>query len=75
MSLVVGEAYYVPLAHSYLGAPEQLDQRYGVKTTQTILENPHIGKIGQHLKYDTHVLANHGISQGIVLIPCSLLMC
>ncbi|HNC85343.1 MAG TPA: DNA polymerase I [Agitococcus sp.] len=67
VSLVVGEAYYVPLAHSYLGAPEQLDRDTVLKQLKPILENPHIGKIGQHLKYDTHVLANHGISlQGIV---------
>lgn len=67
VALVVGEAYYVPLAHSYLGAPEQLDRDMVLKQLKPILENPHIGKIGQHLKYDTHVLANHGISlQGIV---------
>ncbi|HNG46094.1 MAG TPA: DNA polymerase I [Agitococcus sp.] len=67
VSLVVGEAYYVPLAHSYLGAPEQLDRDTVLKQLKPLLENPHIGKIGQHLKYDTHVLANHGISlQGIV---------
>lgn len=67
VSLAVGEAYYVPLAHSYLGAPEQLDRDTVLKDIKAILENPHIGKIGQHLKYDTHVLANHGINlQGIV---------
>lgn len=67
VSLVVGEAYYVPLAHSYLGAPEQLDRDTVLKQLKPLLENPHIGKIGQHLKYDTHVLANHGIHlQGIV---------
>ncbi|WP_297925927.1 5'-3' exonuclease H3TH domain-containing protein, partial [uncultured Agitococcus sp.] len=67
VSLVVGEAYYVPLAHSYLGAPEQLDRDTVLKQLKPLLENPHIGKIGQHLKYDTHVLANHGINlQGIV---------
>jgi DNA polymerase-1 len=67
VSLVVGEAYYVPLAHSYLGAPEQLDRDQVLNNIKAILENPHIGKIGQHLKYDTHVLANHGIHlQGIV---------
>ena len=67
VSLVVGEAYYVPLAHSYLGAPEQLDRDTVLKQLRPLLENPHIGKIGQHLKYDTHVLANHGINlQGIV---------
>ena len=65
--MVVGEAYYVPLAHNYLGAPEQLDRIKTLAELKPLLENPHIGKIGQHLKYDTHVLANHGIDlQGIV---------
>lgn len=65
--MVVGEAYYVPLAHNYLGAPEQLDRIKTLTELKPLLENPHIGKIGQHLKYDTHVLANHGIDlQGIV---------
>ncbi|MDO9176906.1 MAG: DNA polymerase I [Agitococcus sp.] len=65
--IVVGEAYYVPLAHNYLGAPEQLDRIKTLAELKPLLENPHIGKIGQHLKYDTHVLANHGIDlQGIV---------
>ena len=65
--MVVGEAYYVPLAHNYLGAPEQLDRIKTLAELKPLLENPHMGKIGQHLKYDTHVLANHGIDlQGIV---------
>jgi DNA polymerase-1 len=67
VSLEVGEAYYVPLAHDYLGAPEQLDRNAALAAIKPILENEHIGKIGQHLKYDTHVLANHGITlRGVV---------
>jgi len=67
VSLEAGEAYYVPLAHDYLGVPEQLDRDTALAALKPILENEHIGKIGQHLKYDTHVLANHGITlRGIV---------
>lgn len=67
VSIAVGEAYYVPLAHRYLGVPAQLDRDTVLQQFKPVLENPHIGKIGQHLKYDTHVLANHGISlQGVV---------
>lgn len=62
-----GEAWYVPVAHDYLGAPEQLDREQVLARLKPLLENPAIGKIGQHLKYDTHVLGNHGITlRGIV---------
>jgi DNA polymerase-1 len=55
------EAWYIPLGHDYLGAPEQLDRDTVLARLKPVLENPAIGKIGQHLKYDIHVLANHGI--------------
>lgn len=62
-----GEAWYIPLAHDYLGAPDQLGFDSTLARLKPVLENPAIGKIGQHLKYDTHVLANHGIAlRGIV---------
>ena len=60
-ALQAGQAYYLPLAHDYLGAPEQLDRDWALAQLKPILENPSIGKIGQHLKYDAHVLSNHGI--------------
>ncbi|HET8729755.1 MAG TPA: DNA polymerase I, partial [Moraxellaceae bacterium] len=56
-----GEAWYIPLAHDYLGAPDQLRRDDVLARLKPVLENPVIGKIGQHLKYDIHVLANHGI--------------
>jgi DNA polymerase-1 len=66
-SLKAGEAYYVPVGHRYMGVPEQLDREKVLLALKPILENPAIGKIGQHLKYDTHVLENHGIKmRGIV---------
>lgn len=55
------EAFYIPVAHDYLGAPSQLDRAAVLAALQPILENPAIGKIGQHLKYDAHILRNHGI--------------
>ncbi len=56
-----GEAAYVPLAHAYAGAPEQLDRAQALEALRPMLEDPARGKVGHHLKYDAHVLANHGI--------------
>lgn len=55
------DAFYIPLAHDYIGAPEQLDRAAILAQLQPYLENPAIGKIGHHLKYDAHVFKNHGI--------------
>lgn len=55
------DAYYVPLAHDYEGAPAQLDRSSVLAHIKPILENPEIKKIGHHLKYDAHIFANHGI--------------
>ncbi|MBL0030081.1 MAG: DNA polymerase I [Rhodanobacteraceae bacterium] len=57
-----GEAAYVPLAHRYPGVPEQLDRAAALAAIQPLLEDEAITKIGQHGKYDMHVLANHGIA-------------
>jgi DNA polymerase-1 len=66
-SVKSGEAAYLPLRHDYAGAPEQLDFDTALACMRPILEDPAIAKVGQHLKYDKHVLANHGISlNGIV---------
>jgi DNA polymerase-1 len=56
-----GHAAYVPLAHSYPGAPEQLDRAHVLGRLAPLLEDPGLGKLGHHLKYDAHVLRNHGI--------------
>ena len=56
-----GVAAYVPLAHDYPGAPIQLDRAAVLAKLKPLLEDPLLGKIGHHLKYDAHVLANHGI--------------
>ncbi|MEY3017010.1 MAG: hypothetical protein RL336_145 [Pseudomonadota bacterium] len=61
-----GCAAYVPLAHDYLGAPAQLDRDDVLQALKPLLEDPCVAKVGQNLKYDKHILANHGITlQGI----------
>ncbi len=62
-----GEAAYVPLAHNYPGVPEQLPRDAVLARLKPWLEDPQRGKLGQHIKYDRHVFANHGIEvQGYV---------
>ncbi|NHA13807.1 DNA polymerase I [Thioalkalivibrio sp. XN279] len=61
-----GCAAYVPLAHHDPDAPQQLDLEATLAKLKPLLEDPARGKIGHHLKYDMHVLANHGVAlQGI----------
>ncbi len=58
------EAYYVPLTHSLEGdelIAKQLDRDTVLAKLKPILENPKIGKIGQHLKYDAHILSHYDI--------------
>ena len=55
------DAYYVPLAHDYEGAPEQLNCAAVLAQIKSILEHASVKKIGHHLKYDAHILQNHGI--------------
>jgi DNA polymerase-1 len=50
------------LGHDYAGAPEQLDRERVLAALKPILENPERGKVGHHLKYDAHVLSNHGVN-------------
>ncbi|MDP2904151.1 MAG: DNA polymerase I [Methylovulum sp.] len=57
-----GCAAYLPLAHNYPGAPDQLDRTEILEKLRPLLENPAKAKLGQNLKYDSHVLANHGIT-------------
>ena len=55
------KAYYLPLAHQYLGAPEQLSASRALQVLKGILEDEKIAKIGQNIKYDALVLKCHGI--------------
>jgi DNA polymerase-1 len=57
-----GEAAYVPLAHDYVGAPQQLSINHVLEKLAPILESEDHAKLGHHLKYDAHVLANHGVT-------------
>ncbi len=56
-----GKAAYVPLAHDYPGVPEQLNREQVLTALKPLLESLEHLKLGQNLKYDCHVLANHGI--------------
>ncbi|SFV86285.1 DNA polymerase I [hydrothermal vent metagenome] len=60
--LVDKDSFYVPVAHDYLDAPKQLNFANVLEKLKPILENSAIHKIGQNLKYDTHVLANYDLS-------------
>ncbi len=56
-----GEACYIPLAHNYAGVPQQLDLAQVLAQLKPWLEDENAAKVGQNLKYDAHVLANHGV--------------
>ncbi len=60
-SIEAGSAAYLPLKHDYFDAPEQLDFAETLAKIKPVLESPSIKKVGQNLKYDQHVLANHDI--------------
>ncbi len=61
LSVTPGEAAYIPLAHNGPGAPEQLPLADVLAKLKPWLENPARHKLGQNIKYDRHVFANHGI--------------
>lgn len=61
-----GEGAYVPLAHSYMGVPQQLDQENVLAALRPLLEDPAIIKVCQNGKYDINVLARYDINvQGV----------
>ncbi|WP_104400203.1 DNA polymerase I [Vibrio penaeicida] len=61
-----GVAAYVPVAHDYLDAPEQLDRDWVLAQLKPLLEDSNVAKVGQNLKYDASVLARYDIEmQGI----------
>ncbi len=64
LSVKAGEACYVPLAHRYPDAPEQLDRKKVLAKLKPLLEDPARPKLGHHIKYDAHVLLNYGIHMG-----------
>jgi DNA polymerase-1 len=56
-----GEACYIPVGHRYTGAPDQLPLGQVLERLKPWLEDASRAKVGQNLKYDTHVLENHGV--------------
>ncbi|MDY6974372.1 MAG: 5'-3' exonuclease H3TH domain-containing protein, partial [Thermodesulfobacteriota bacterium] len=56
------EAYYLPLAHSYLGAPSQLTWAEALEVLKDVMEDERIQKVGQNIKYDSEVLRQHGVT-------------
>ncbi|MSQ63507.1 MAG: DNA polymerase I [Betaproteobacteria bacterium] len=62
MSFAFGDAaWYLPLAHEYPGAPEQTGVQNALKILKDWLESDRHPKVGQNLKFDAHILANHGV--------------
>ena len=66
LSVETGKGCYIPVAHSYPGAPAQLNREAVLEKMRAWLENPAKAKVGQNLKFDAHVFQNHGVSlQGV----------
>jgi DNA polymerase I len=61
-AVTAGEAAYVPLGHDYAGAPHQLDRGKVLAALKPWLEDAAAAKLGHHLKFDMHILANYGIA-------------
>lgn len=61
-STQAGEAAYLPLTHDYFDAPEQLPFKETLALLKPLLEDANVKKVGQNLKYDKHILANHDVA-------------
>jgi len=61
-SIKAHHAAYLPLAHNYPGAPDQLNREHALQKLKPWLESAQHKKLGQNLKYDQHIFANHGIA-------------
>jgi DNA polymerase-1 len=67
LSVEPGVACYIPVAHAYAGVPEQLSREHVLARLKPWLEDANKPKVGQNLKYDSHIFANHGVQlRGIV---------
>ena len=62
LSVKTGEAAYIPVAHDYPGAPQQLSRDSVLASLKAFLEDPQKKKVGHHLKYDAHIFARYGIA-------------
>ncbi|TCV88052.1 DNA polymerase I [Sulfurirhabdus autotrophica] len=61
LSVETHHGAYIPLNHRYPGAPDQLSEAYVLQRLKPWLEDPSMLKLGQNIKYDLHIFANHGI--------------
>jgi DNA polymerase-1 len=61
LSVTPGEAAYIPVGHQYPGAGDQLALDHVLNKLKPWIEDANASKLGQHIKYDTHVFANHGV--------------
>ena len=67
LSVEAGKGAYIPVAHRYAGVPQQLPRELVLEKMKRWLEDPAKPKLGQNLKYDSHIFANHGVTlRGIV---------
>jgi DNA polymerase-1 len=67
LSCEPGVACYIPVAHCYQDAPQQLQREHVLERMRPWLESPDHPKLGQNMKYDAHIFANHGVAlRGIV---------
>ena len=62
LAVTPGEGVYIPVGHTYPGAPEQLDRDAVLAAMKRFLEDPEKKKLGHHLKYDAHIFARYGIA-------------
>ena len=62
LSVEPGKGAYIPVAHRYAGVPEQLSRELVLDKLRGWLEDPAKPKVGQNLKYDSHIFANHGVA-------------
>jgi DNA polymerase-1 len=68
-----GSAWYLPIDHRYLGAPDQLDRELVLERLRPLLEDAQLEKIGQNIKYDALVLRNAGITLAGVVVDTMVL--
>ncbi len=62
VAVEAGKAAYIPFGHDYLGAPDQLPRELVMAKLKPLLEDPSVKKVGQNLKYDMSIFAQHGVA-------------
>ena len=64
VAVEAGKAAYIPFGHDYLGVPDQLPRELVMAKLKPLLEDPSVKKVGQNLKYDMSIFAQHGVALG-----------